>query len=47
MRVDEDVPEDGKAQPGGVEGGSKAEQGQAPWEVDHWYEEILQEPAII
>ncbi len=35
MRVDEDVPEDGKAQPGGVEGGSKAEQGQAPREVDH------------
>jgi hypothetical protein len=47
MCIDEDVPEDGKAQPGGVEGGSKAEQGQAPGEVDHWYEEVLQEPAVI
>ena len=44
MCVGEYVPEEGKGQPGGVEGCREAQQGQAPREVNHRDEEVLQEP---
>jgi hypothetical protein len=47
MQVEEDVPEDSKAQPGGVEGGGEAEKGEAPREVNHRDEEVFQKPSIM
>ena len=47
MAVEDEEPDQGKNNPGEIEGGSEAKQCPGPGEIYHWGKEIFQIPTIL